>query len=200
MTRAQELSEALLSAGLELSRQAQGTDITDELLARRAGLSADDFRRVFGDLEAYIHTLQLRLTGDLDAALRKALLTSGSRREKLERAAITYLDLCLEHRGAHAWVGELSLRCAPLDASRGKHGRQLARVLEQELCTAWPALALAESRLLMAALRDLAAREGQRGLALTADREAIGELIRVCTEEEDWPESPSGAQPPASLH
>lgn len=181
-----DLSDSLLQAGLKLSADVEYGQLSDQLLSGSAGVDVADFRHVFGDLEAYIHVLQQRLAQEMSEALRAALWSEGSRRERLQQAAQVFLNLSLARRGAHGWVAELSRRSAPLLATRHKHARQFARILESELCDAWSAAAEAESRMLVAALREAARQESVHGAMLEQMREAVGGFIRICTEAEDW--------------
>jgi AcrR family transcriptional regulator len=192
-----DISNALLRAGFRISAQIPYGELTEQRLIEAAGVEIADFLRTFGDLDAYMHVMQQRLMQELSDALRAALWSDGSRRERLLLASQSYLDLCRVRRGAHDWVHTLAQRSQPLSLTRRKHSRQLARVLESEFCPGWPAAAEAEARLLIAALLDTARHEAAAGAVDEAARRAVARFIESCTVDSDWPRSVA-RRPPLS--
>jgi len=193
--RALALSDQFLQAGFRLSATTDFAQLSDRAVAQAAEASVADFRSIFGDLEAYIHVLQLRLSGELGQALQAALKRPGPRQQRLQAAASAFLDLRLARRGAHAWIAALARRSAPLHASRRKHRRQHARMLESAFGEIPAKSAEAAARLLLAAMHQAAGVEAVQGAASAPARTAIHGFIQTCIESTNRGGNPGPVTP-----
>ena len=175
-----QVSDALLRAGLRLSAHLRLGELKAPMLAHAASVTSAEFVEVFGDIDAFVHVVEQHLADELADALRTAVYSQSGRHKRLLTGVRTVLNLNLARRGAHAWVRELSRRSAPLAASRRKHERALARLLEPEFARESATMAQAEARLLLAALREVARTEGEQGSVSDDLRESVASFVSSC--------------------
>ncbi len=100
----------LLEAGSRLAQTMPLREFDPARLCAEAGLEADAFDAVFGDLQTYLVALQQRFIERARARIAVATAGIPGGQLRVQRALETYLDECLEQRALRRWLTEAGLR------------------------------------------------------------------------------------------
>ena len=135
---AAETRQRLVDAGLRLAEQTGLMRLSVNLLVEEAGVSKGSFFHHFGDRASYIIALHREFHDRLFAQIREAMADLEPGAARLDTAARTYLDTCLEHRGVRALL--LEARADPQIAEEiaARNTASAAQVVDDFTALGWP--------------------------------------------------------------
>lgn len=135
---AAETRQRLVDAGLRLAEQTGLMGLSVNLLVEEAGVSKGSFFHHFGDRASYVIALHREFHDRLSARIRDAVAALEPGPDRLDTAAHTYLDTCLEHRGVRALL--LEARADPQIAEEiaTRNADNAAQVVDDFTALGWP--------------------------------------------------------------
>jgi TetR/AcrR family transcriptional regulator, transcriptional repressor for nem operon len=135
---AAETRQRLVDAGLRLAEQTGLMGLSVNLLVEEAGVSKGSFFHHFGDRASYVIALHREFHDRLFAQIREAMADLEPGAARLDTAARTYLDTCLEHRGVRALL--LEARADPQIAEEiaARNTASAAQVVDDFTALGWP--------------------------------------------------------------
>ena len=135
---AAETRQRLIDAGLRLAEQTGLMGLSVNLLVEEAGVSKGSFFHHFGNRASYVVALHRDFHDRLFAQIRQAVADLEPGADRLDTAARTYLDTCLEHRGVRALL--LEARADPQIASEiaTRNAASAAEVVADFTALGWP--------------------------------------------------------------
>jgi TetR/AcrR family transcriptional regulator, transcriptional repressor for nem operon len=135
---AAETRQRLVDAGLRLAEQTGLMGLSVNLLVEEAGVAKGSFFHHFGDRASYVIALHREFHDRLFGQIREAVADLEPGADRLDTAARTYLDTCLEHRGVRALL--LEARADPQIASEiaTRNAASAAEVVADFTALGWP--------------------------------------------------------------
>jgi TetR/AcrR family transcriptional regulator, transcriptional repressor for nem operon len=171
--------EALILAGFELAEKPPGARLTEQMLAKHAGLPTRSLAQQFGGLERFAETLQDLHYEEIRRHTLGAMSGLGPGIDRILRGVQAYFDFAFTRRGLRSWMSELRMRSTTMQSKWRVDNQLYVQFLATELALiGWPH-PLVGARLFIAAVVELTRHEQQEGRRLPAARRALEGFLRT---------------------